>query len=232
MQLRLRKSPSPPQPPLSPHFRCCPEDLHASLLQLLSTFLLTLKLTVVVSLQGEGASSCLPPTLDPTVMRVHPQGWDQDGMLRLMARSVPASQSPGVLPAVFWAAGFSFSRAQLITEVTCYLWSPPPDSYQFAILANPPPRPPPPPTPCKASCSPQMCLPVADAKGLYSHCIANADSSSPVLPYIPILSTAEMYRGRQHGTCCHDISCRVMQYLMLGLGSQRPSMCLVSAGAV
>lgn len=78
----------------------------------------TLSLTLLISLQGEGPSASLPPTLDPTMMRVHPQGWDQDGMLRLMASSVPASHSPGVVPARFWAAGFSFSRAQLITEVS------------------------------------------------------------------------------------------------------------------
>ena len=45
------------------------------------------------------------------------QGFDQDGMLRLVGRSVPAGLTPGVVRAQFWAAGFSFSRAQLIMEV-------------------------------------------------------------------------------------------------------------------
>lgn len=45
------------------------------------------------------------------------QGFDHDGMLRLVGKSVPASQTPGVVPALFWAAGFSFSRAQLMLEV-------------------------------------------------------------------------------------------------------------------
>lgn len=66
-------------------------------------------------LQGEGAAASLPPTLDPTIMEA--QGFDQDGMLRLVAKPVPASQEAGVLPARFWAAGFSFSHAQLFAEV-------------------------------------------------------------------------------------------------------------------
>ncbi len=45
------------------------------------------------------------------------QGFDQDGMLRLVGKSVPAGLTPGVVPAQFWAAGFSFSRAQRIMEV-------------------------------------------------------------------------------------------------------------------
>ncbi len=46
------------------------------------------------------------------------QVFDQDGMLRLVGKSVPAALTPGVMPAQFWAAGFSFSSAQLIVEVT------------------------------------------------------------------------------------------------------------------
>ena len=65
--------------------------------------------------QGEGAAASLPPTLDPTMMEA--QGFDHDGMLRLVGKSVPASQTLGVVPALFWAAGFSFSRAQLMLEV-------------------------------------------------------------------------------------------------------------------
>ena len=66
--------------------------------------------------QGEGASASLPPTLDPTMMMA--QGYNSDGMLRLVGKSVPAALSPGVVPARFWAAGFSFSRADIITEVS------------------------------------------------------------------------------------------------------------------
>ncbi len=65
--------------------------------------------------QGEGPAASLPPTLDPNIMLA--QGFDQDGMLRLVGKSVPAGLTPGVVPAQFWAAGFSFSRAQLIMEV-------------------------------------------------------------------------------------------------------------------
>ncbi|KAL0023769.1 hypothetical protein WJX77_003977 [Trebouxia sp. C0004] len=65
--------------------------------------------------EGEGAAASLPPTLDPTMMVA--EGFDQDGMLRLVGKSVPAGPTPGVVPAQFWAAGFSFSRAQLIMEV-------------------------------------------------------------------------------------------------------------------
>ncbi|KAL0054937.1 hypothetical protein WJX82_004792 [Trebouxia sp. C0006] len=65
--------------------------------------------------EGEGPAASLPPTLDPNIMLA--QGFDQDGMLRLVGKSVPAGLTPGVVPAQFWAAGFSFSRAQLIMEV-------------------------------------------------------------------------------------------------------------------
>ncbi|KAL0031913.1 hypothetical protein WJX79_004937 [Trebouxia sp. C0005] len=65
--------------------------------------------------EGEGAAASLPPTLDPTTLVA--QGFDQDGMLRLVGKSVPAGVTPGVVKAQFWAAGFSFSRAQLIMEV-------------------------------------------------------------------------------------------------------------------
>ena len=46
------------------------------------------------------------------------QRWDDDGMLRLIGKSEPASPTPGVVFAVFWAAGFSFSRAELHVEVS------------------------------------------------------------------------------------------------------------------
>ena len=72
-------------------------------------------LTITVVTQGEGAAASLPPTLDPTIMTA--QGFDQDGMLRLLGRAVPATPAPGVAPAQFWAAGVSFSRAQLLLEV-------------------------------------------------------------------------------------------------------------------
>ena len=45
------------------------------------------------------------------------QGLDQDGMLRLVGKTLPATHSPSVVAAKFWAAGFSFSRAQFIHEV-------------------------------------------------------------------------------------------------------------------
>lgn len=76
-------------------------------------------------MQGEGAAASLPPTLDPTTLVA--QGFDQDGMLRLVGKSVPAGVTPGVVKAQFWAAGFSFSRAQLIMEVVtvhiCVQWT-------------------------------------------------------------------------------------------------------------
>lgn len=66
--------------------------------------------------QGSGAAASLPPSLDPTIMKA--QGFDEDGMLRLVGKATPASQDVGVMPAQFWAAGFSFSRAQWFTEVS------------------------------------------------------------------------------------------------------------------
>ena len=144
MQVRLLKPHPPPllgplchpHPYLLPH---CSAYRHAAM-----TVHFPADIQFVASLQGEGASACLPPTLDSTMMRVHPKGWDQDGMLRLMASSVPASQSMGVVPARFWAAGFSFAKAQLITEVSCYLWLP---LHTSTAPIDPPPRlscPPPP----------------------------------------------------------------------------------------
>ena len=45
------------------------------------------------------------------------QGTDRDGMLRLVGKAIPASQEVGVMPVQFWAAGFSFTRAELFAEV-------------------------------------------------------------------------------------------------------------------
>lgn len=67
-------------------------------------------------LQGQGAAASLPPGLDPTIMQA--QGTDRDGMLRLVGKAITASQEVGVMPAQFWAAGFSFSRAELFAEVS------------------------------------------------------------------------------------------------------------------
>ena len=52
---------------------------------------------------------------------MQPQGFDQDGMLRLTGKAIQASQEVGVMPAQFWAAGLSFSRAQLFAEVSLLL---------------------------------------------------------------------------------------------------------------
>lgn len=48
---------------------------------------------------------------------MHANGFDADGMLRLVGKAIPATQDIGVIPAQFWAAGFSFSRAHLFVEV-------------------------------------------------------------------------------------------------------------------
>ena len=71
-------------------------------------------------LQGEGAAASLPPGLDPTIMQA--QGTARHSMLTLVGKAIPASQEVGVMPAQFWAAGFSFSRAELFAEV-CNLGS-------------------------------------------------------------------------------------------------------------
>ena len=125
------------------------------------------------------------------MMRVHPQGLDQDGMLRLVARSVPASQSAGVVPAHFWAAGFSFSRAQLITEVTCYLCSPPLDSPIETSCSSPQPlnTPPPPPPPTQPHAQPlaatQMTSPVAERQEIVQSLCCTYHALSPLPPPPP-----------------------------------------------
>jgi hypothetical protein len=66
-------------------------------------------------LQGEGADAVLPP--DPLPAIICAAGWGkEDGLLRTCARKL-RERLPAPVPALFWAAGLSFSRAQLLLEV-------------------------------------------------------------------------------------------------------------------
>ena len=65
-------------------------------------------------MQGEGLQATLPQ--DPPVTVLCATHFDADGMLRTKGRAL-RSPPTAPLPALFWAAGFSFSRAQLIQEV-------------------------------------------------------------------------------------------------------------------
>lgn len=67
-------------------------------------------------LQGAGPNAVLPAVPLPTVLCA--SGWGQaDGLLRVSGRKL---QQPlaAPAPALFWAAGLSFSRAQLIQEAS------------------------------------------------------------------------------------------------------------------
>jgi hypothetical protein len=66
-------------------------------------------------LQGAGGDATLPPPPLPAVLCA--AGWgQQDGLLRLRARKLRQPLAAPA-PALFWAAGLSFSRAQLLVEV-------------------------------------------------------------------------------------------------------------------
>ena len=64
--------------------------------------------------QGEGAQATLPQ--NPPVTVLCATHFDSDGMLRTKGRAL-RSPPATPLPALFWAAGFSFSRAHLMLEV-------------------------------------------------------------------------------------------------------------------
>lgn len=64
--------------------------------------------------QGEGPDAQLPAAPLPTVLCA--EGWGPDGLLRIRGRKLKEPLAAPT-PALFWAAGLSFSRAQLIQEV-------------------------------------------------------------------------------------------------------------------
>lgn len=65
-------------------------------------------------LQGAGADAVLPPAPLPAVLCASSWG-EGDGLLRLVGRKLREPLAAPV-PALFWAAGLSFSRAQLLLE--------------------------------------------------------------------------------------------------------------------
>ncbi len=67
-------------------------------------------------LQGEGPTAALPPDPLPTVLCASHFG-ETDGLLRIVGRKLREPLT-ALVPALFWAAGFSFSRAQLIQEAS------------------------------------------------------------------------------------------------------------------
>lgn len=74
------------------------------------------------ALQGEGLEAVLPAAPLPTVLCASHFG-EQDGLLRIRGRKLrEAPAAP--FPALFWGAGLSFSRAQLILEVSQALTAP------------------------------------------------------------------------------------------------------------
>ena len=64
--------------------------------------------------QGEGEQAVLPPEPLPTVLCAGSFG--EDGLLRVVGRKLRHAP-PAPVPSLFWAAGLSFSRAQLLLEV-------------------------------------------------------------------------------------------------------------------
>jgi len=64
--------------------------------------------------QGEGPDAQLPVAPLPTVLSA--EGFGADGLLRIRGRKLKEPLEAPV-PALFWAAGLSFSRSQLIQEV-------------------------------------------------------------------------------------------------------------------
>lgn len=66
------------------------------------------------ALQGEGEEASLPA--EPPAALLCATHFDQDGLLRIKGRALRTAP-PAPLPSLFWAAGLSFSRAQLFLEV-------------------------------------------------------------------------------------------------------------------
>jgi len=64
-------------------------------------------------LQGAGAAGRAPADDRPTLLCASSFG--ADGMLRLRGRRL-AARSAAPLPSLFWAAGLSFSRAELFLQ--------------------------------------------------------------------------------------------------------------------
>lgn len=66
--------------------------------------------------QGEGPAATLPPDPLPAVLCASHFG-ERDGLLRTVGRKLREPLAAPT-PALFWAAGFSFSRAQLMHEAS------------------------------------------------------------------------------------------------------------------
>lgn len=67
-------------------------------------------------LQGEGLEAVLPAAPLPSVLCA--SGWgERDRLLRICGRKLRQPLAAPA-PAIFWAAGFSFSRSKLIEEVS------------------------------------------------------------------------------------------------------------------
>lgn len=69
-------------------------------------------------MQGSGLQASVPADDRPVLLRASHFG--PDGMLRLVGSRL-AERAAGPLPSLFWAAGFSFSHAQLIQEVPSFV---------------------------------------------------------------------------------------------------------------
>lgn len=65
-------------------------------------------------LQGQGRGVQIPADDRPTLLCASHFG--PEGMLRLKGSRL-ARSTDAPIPSLFWAAGFSFSRSQLLTEV-------------------------------------------------------------------------------------------------------------------
>ncbi|GAX76680.1 hypothetical protein CEUSTIGMA_g4126.t1 [Chlamydomonas eustigma] len=65
---------------------------------------------------GEGASASVPSESQAVLPHMCASSFDEQGMLRFVARALRSAPSHP-LPSLFWAAGFSFSRAALMKEV-------------------------------------------------------------------------------------------------------------------
>ena len=65
-------------------------------------------------MQGQGPDAQVPADDRPMLLRASHFG--PEGMLRLKAsRLARCAEAP--IPSLFWAAGFSFSRSELLTKV-------------------------------------------------------------------------------------------------------------------
>ena len=65
-------------------------------------------------MQGHGPDVQIPEDDRPTLLCANHFG--PEGMLRLKGSRL-AQHAEAPIPSLFWAAGFSFSRSQLLTEV-------------------------------------------------------------------------------------------------------------------